>query len=529
MLGCSTGDDGVDPNPNPPAGKQMPVAVDDQFTGAENEDLVLSGMLNNDELVDNARITSVDTESEKGGNIVDNRNGTYTYSPPADFIGEDSLSYTICVPGDTERCDTALILITVTDAGEPVAVDDSYETDEDKVLTIHNFTANDQMVDNATVVSVDDAGVHGSAVLNTNGSIVYTPAEGFAGVDIFTYTICDDDETPTCDTATITVTVKDEGTPIANPDVVSMSAGETTLVISTVLDNDVLTDDAELVSVDGPNVVLNTDGTITYTAQTGYVGEDTFTYTICDDDAEPTCVTAEVTVKIVETISFNISSDLTYYYSDAIFTDDPDLLYEELSAHTSTHHVNHLEYTDRHDYLYDADADLTDPFYVVLVYSGDLRPWTEYQQGELDGDESFNTEHIYPQSLLGDNTDAKNDMHHMRVADAAVNSERLNYPFTEGSGTYKLVNGNSWYPGDEWKGDVARMVMYINLKYGEPFGDVGNLQMFLKWNVEDPVSAFELQRNNIIEGAQGNRNPFIDNPYLATLIWGGTPAENTWE
>ncbi|MFD1079720.1 endonuclease I family protein, partial [Longispora fulva] len=155
--------------------------------------------------------------------------------------------------------------------------------------------------------------------------------------------------------------------------------------------------------------------------------------------------------------------------------------------------------------------------------------WTEYHQGELDVGESFNNEHIYPQSLLGDNTDAKNDMHHMRVADAAVNSERLNYPFTEGSGTYKLVNGNSWYPGDEWKGDVARMVMYINLKYGEPFGDVGNLQMFLKWNVEDPVSAFELQRNNIIEGAQGNRNPFIDNPYLATLIWGGTPAENTWE
>ena len=43
-----------------------------------------------------------------------------------------------------------------------------------------------------------------------------------------------------------------------------------------------------------------------------------------------------------------------------------------------------------------------------------------------------------------------------------------------------------------------------------------------------PVSAFEIQRNNVIEGAQGNRNPFIDNPYLATLIWGGNPAENKW-
>lgn len=532
MAGCSEADDGGNPNPNPPSEMEMPVAVDDQFKGAENEELILSGLLDNDELVDNARITSVETETDEGGLVVDNRDGTYTYTPPTDFMGEDRLTYTICVPGDTERCDTAIILITITDAGEPVAVDDSYKTEEDNPLTINNATANDQLVDNATITSVDDAGVHGTAVLNTSGSIVYVPSEGFSGVDTFTYTICDDDETPSCSTAIIIVTVEDEGTPVAKDDVVSMAAGETELVISTVLDNDILLDDAELVSVDVANhgsVVLNADGTITYTAEAGYVGEATFIYTLCDDDAQPTCVTGEVTVKIVETISFNIPSELDYYYSDVVFSGDSDVLYQELSAHTNEKHVNKLEYYMRHDYLYDADADLTDPFYVVMMYSGDLRPWTEHQEGDLDGDESFNTEHIYPQSLLGDNEEAKNDMHHMRSADAAINSERLNYPFTEGSGTYGLINGDSWYPGDEWKGDVARMVMYINLKYGEPFSDVGNLEMFLKWNVEDPVSPFEIQRNNVIEGAQGNRNPFIDNPYLATLIWAGKPAENRWE
>ncbi|HER40799.1 MAG TPA: endonuclease I, partial [Salinimicrobium catena] len=112
--------------------------------------------------------------------------------------------------------------------------------------------------------------------------------------------------------------------------------------------------------------------------------------------------------------------------------------------------------------------------------------------------------------------------------DIVLNETRSNHPFTEGSGSYELINGNSWYPGDEWKGDVARMVLYINLKYGEPISDVGNLEMFLRWNAEDRVSDFELQRQEVIEGAQGNRNPFIDNPYLATLIWGGTPAENKW-
>jgi len=142
--------------------------------------------------------------------------------------------------------------------------------------------------------------------------------------------------------------------------------------------------------------------------------------------------------------------------------------------------------------------------------------------------ETFNTEHIYPQSLL-ESDEAKNDLHLLRVADIDINSLRSNYPFTTGSGEAKLVDGDKWYPGDEWKGDVARIVMYVHIKYGEPFSDVGNLDMFLQWNAEDPVSDFERQRQQVIEGVQGNRNPFIDNPYLATLLWDGTPAENYWE
>ncbi len=88
--------------------------------------------------------------------------------------------------------------------------------------------------------------------------------------------------------------------------------------------------------------------------------------------------------------------------------------------------------------------------------------------------------------------------------------------------------GSSWYPGDDWRGDVARIIMYANLRYNEPFTDVGTLNLFLEWNEEDPVSSIEDQRNTVISGAQGNRNPFVDNPYIATVIWGGTPAENRW-
>jgi endonuclease I len=73
------------------------------------------------------------------------------------------------------------------------------------------------------------------------------------------------------------------------------------------------------------------------------------------------------------------------------------------------------------------------------------------------------------------------------------------------------------------------MMMYLNVRYGETFTRVGTIELFLKWNREDPVSTFEEQRNNVIYAAQGNRNPFIDNPYLATLIWGGDAAENKWQ
>jgi hypothetical protein len=52
--------------------------------------------------------------------------------------------------------------------------------------------------------------------------------------------------------------------------------------------------------------------------------------------------------------------------------------------------------------------------------------------------------------------------------------------------------------------------------------------LFLEWNAEDPVSPQEIEKNAVAELRQGNRNPFVDNPWLATAIWGGPEAEDTW-
>src|SRR5690606_17121895 len=116
---------------------------------------------------------------------------------------------------------------------------------------------------------------------------------------------------------------------------------------------------------------------------------------------------------------------------------------------------------------------------------------------------------------------------------------RSNRLFQESSGNSHITGNGYWYPGDEWKGDVARIVMYMYLRYPTQCLANGTAyspnsyhpdmpDVFLVWNEQDPVSQVEIQRNDVLEGIQGNRNPFIDNPYIATMIWGGIPAEDTW-
>ncbi|HEY5688214.1 MAG TPA: endonuclease [Yeosuana sp.] len=219
--------------------------------------------------------------------------------------------------------------------------------------------------------------------------------------------------------------------------------------------------------------------------------------------------------------------ELQSYYNGVDFSKNSLDLFDDLAVQTIEKHSPFLTYTERHNYLYDADEDPLNISKVILVYSGESRNENEYESGSNPyNPQTFNTEHIYPRSLL-DNSNAEADLHILRTCDISINSSRGNDPFAAGSGSYSST-GSAWYPGDDWRGDVARIIMYANLRYNEPFTDVGTLNLFLQWNVIDQVSLLEDQRNTIISGAQGNRNPFIDNPYLATLIWGGNTAENRW-
>lgn len=253
-------------------------------------------------------------------------------------------------------------------------------------------------------------------------------------------------------------------------------------------------------------------------------------------------------------------SPATPYYDGFDFNRTGTDLKNALSAKVTEKHTVFLTYQDAENAikLIDRDPDDSSGLNLLLIYgfSSNICPENTMdfpdhrRRNRFDDGTAFcqwNREHTYPRSLgnpdLG--TDGPGaDVHHLRAADVNRNADRGNTKFGPGSGNSGYYN-SFWYPGDEWKGDIARMMMYMYLRYGEQClpknVGVGNLvsndnnmiDLFLEWNAEDPVSVLEDRRNSYLGNtanfyAQGNRNPFIDNPYLATLIWGGTPAENRW-
>lgn len=505
-----------------------PVAFNDLYSTPQNKQITISDILAND---DNAEGTTLALDISSTLGEVVNTEGIISFTPQNNFSGTDSFKYTICETVEN-NCSTATVFIQVEEGNASIAVKDSYTTIANKKITITDLLANDEIVGEVNLKSVDKLDSTEGEIELSSGSVIYTPKPDFTGEDSFTYTICDDNDN--CSSALVTITIADGLNAVDD----SYNTTNTkAITITDLLANDFVIEGTILkeigIETTEGTVELQADGSVIYTSKSGFTGEDTFTYTICDSDAQDqVCSSATVTITVFDSVAFNIPNNLQEYYGNTLFVKDATLLLEELKMLSTTKHTTILTYSQRHTYLYDVDEDPNNTANVLLVYTGESRDEREWSSGNNPhSPQTFNTEHIYPRSRLinGENGPSFADLHHLRVCDASVNTARLNHPFVDGSGNNRLIGGNTWFPGDEWKGDIARMIFYLNARYGETFEKVGSLNLFLKWNKEDPVSVFEQQRNTVIFGAQGNRNPFIDNPYLATLIWGGDPAENKWE
>ncbi|WP_299158102.1 endonuclease [uncultured Tenacibaculum sp.] len=242
------------------------------------------------------------------------------------------------------------------------------------------------------------------------------------------------------------------------------------------------------------------------------------------------------------------SQQIPSYYNDVNMNQAGTALKDALAVKIIGSHTSILTYTPGvWNALKQTDIDPTDNTRVVLIYgwndtdSDITNDRTRGKDNHGGGSGVWNREHVYSKSLANPNlgtTGPGADAHNLRPCDAQRNSSRSNRKFASGSGNSGATAQGNWYPGDEWKGDVARMMMYMYLRYGNqslPTGvGVGNtvatdpnmIDLFLQWNAEDPVSDLEKQRNPVLEQLQGNRNPFVDNPAFATQIWGGPQAED---
>jgi len=201
---------------------------------------------------------------------------------------------------------------------------------------------------------------------------------------------------------------------------------------------------------------------------------------------------------------------------------------------------------DTHDALEDLDVDPNNPSNVILIYSG----WSVPKSSWPD----WNREHTWPQSYGTSSGPANTDMFHIYACDMNVNSSRGNKYYDNGGTNFHpeapdcRYDTDSWEPRDEEKGDIARYMFYMDVRYnGDEYNELdleltdntslivsgsrfmGKLSTMLEWHENDPVDSREQIRNELIySNIQYNRNPFVDNPSWVYSIWGGALITDTY-
>ncbi|MBK6775612.1 MAG: tandem-95 repeat protein [Flavobacteriales bacterium] len=207
----------------------------------------------------------------------------FTYTPNAGYFGPDTLTAVVC--DGTGSCDTVVVVITVTEVipnQPPIAVDDTAATLEDTSVAI-DIQDNDSDPDGDPLTTTGAVAGNGTVTINGNGSITYVPDPGWCGTDTITYTVCD--PFGLCDDAIVIVDVACVNAP---PIAVDDNAATTPGVVITiaVLDNDSDPDGDPITVINASaangSVLVNGDGSITYTPNVGFCGTDTLTYTISD-------------------------------------------------------------------------------------------------------------------------------------------------------------------------------------------------------------------------------------------------------
>jgi len=273
----------------------LPVAQPDTYITTEEVPLVVNapGVLANDTDADGDALTAVLATQPENGLVTLNSNGSFTYTPAANFSGIDAFSYRANDGTTLSTPATVSILVTPV-ADVPVANPDTYITTEDVALVVNapGVLGNDTDADgDALTTALVSQPQHGTLTLNANGSFTYAPAADYHGPDSFSYLAFDGAQFSAPAVVSIVVVPANDA-PVALPDSYT-TAEDVTLVVNApgLLGNDVDADgdplSAVLVGVaQHGSVSLNADGSFTYAPVRGYHGSDSFSYRANDGTSD---------------------------------------------------------------------------------------------------------------------------------------------------------------------------------------------------------------------------------------------------
>ncbi|HEX6304258.1 MAG TPA: Ig-like domain-containing protein [Anaerolineales bacterium] len=292
----------------------VPTAVGDSASTQANTSVTVA-VLDNDSDVDDdiLLLQSFDAISAQGGTVARFENGTpgdfsddrVTYTPATNFTGTDTFSYQV-----SDGTASANAQVTVNVNGQtnasPIAFDDAYTTQINNTLTVSapGVLVNDSDPDGNPLQSVLESDPsNGSLTFNGDGSFAYTPAANFSGTDAFTYRASDG--VAASNLATVSIEVLDGNVaPIAGDDNYSVLRNQVLEVpVPGVLHNDNDPNGDGIIAElddqpDNGTLVLNLDGSFTYTPFTDFLGVDIFRYRASDGsvDSNP----AQVTISVVD-------------------------------------------------------------------------------------------------------------------------------------------------------------------------------------------------------------------------------------
>ncbi|MBI9070566.1 MAG: endonuclease [Melioribacteraceae bacterium] len=318
---------------------------------------------------------------------------------------------------------------------------------------------------------------------------------------------------------------------------------------------------ADIVLTSGDNADINNYSTQSISFLVGSNDNQTVSVTITDDSEDETLENFVFTIQNVSggnlaavgsnnqftlSISDNDGSSSGYYAS---VLDS----YVGNGLRNVLHYLikDHIEFpytastTDVWDILMESDEDPNNSNNVVLLYTGRSQD-KGFNDGVSDDNDAWNREHVWAKSHgdFGTEPGAGTDCHHLRPADKTVNSSRSNLDFDNGGSQHAeatecYYDSDSWEPRDAVKGDVARMILYMDVRYegGNSEPDLvavdntnnsgigatapfhGKLSTLIQWHKDDPPDDFERNRNEVVYQYQKNRNPFIDHPEYVSKIW----------